>query len=61
MRLGVRMGEGCAKIMDKKMQNLSCEKIQVDEIWGFIGAKAKTGVEQRIGPEYGDVLELDRD
>jgi IS1 family transposase len=55
MRLGVRMGEGCAKIMDEKMQNLSCEKIQVDEIWGFIGAKAKTVKQKKLSAEYGDV------
>lgn len=56
MRLGVRMGEGCQKIMDEKMQNLPCENIQVDEIWGFIGAKAKTVKEKKLNPdEYGDV------
>jgi IS1 family transposase len=56
MRLGVRMGEGCQKIMDEKMQNLPCENIQVDEIWGFIGAKAKTVKEKKMNPaEYGDV------
>jgi hypothetical protein len=41
MRLGVRVGEACAKIMDEKMRNLNCEQIQVDEIWGFIGKKKK--------------------
>src|SRR5260370_1130292 len=32
MRLGVRIGEGCRRIMDDKMRNLSCRLIQVDEI-----------------------------
>ncbi len=42
MRLGVRVGQGCAEIMDQKMKGLKIPQIQVDEMWGFIGAKAKT-------------------
>ena len=38
-RLAVRVGKACAVIMDEKMRNLTCEKIQMDEIWGFIGKK----------------------
>ena len=41
MRLGVRVGESCAKIMDAKMRGLNCRQIEVDEIWGFIGKKNK--------------------
>jgi transposase-like protein len=33
MRLGVRVGEACDKIMDEKMRNLPCKQIEVDEIW----------------------------
>lgn len=55
MRLGVRMGEGCKAIMDEKMRNLPCEKIEVDEIWGFIGAKKKTVKLNNLNPELGDV------
>ena len=40
MRLGVRVGKGCATLLDRKMRNLSCEHLQFDEIWGFIGNKA---------------------
>jgi hypothetical protein len=36
MRLGVRVGQGCASLMDAKMRNLSCEHLQFDEIWGFV-------------------------
>ncbi len=52
MRLGVRVGEGCAKIQDEKMRGLTCKQVQVDEIWGFIGSKKKNAV--RTG-NYGDV------
>jgi hypothetical protein len=35
MRLGVRIGKGCARIMSEKMRDLSCTDIQLDEIWGL--------------------------
>ena len=52
MRLGVRIGTGCEAIMDAKMVNLPCRNIEVDEIWGFIGAKRKNAARARV---YGDV------
>lgn len=55
MRLGVRMGQGCQKIMDEKLRGLTCNQIQLDEAWGFIGAKAKTVAMKKLGPELGDV------
>jgi IS1 family transposase len=61
MSLGRRVGDACAKIMDEKMRGLSCQQIEVDEIWGFIGAKRKNS--QRAGV-YGDVwtfIALDAD
>ena len=41
MNLGVRIGKGCAKLLDEKMRNLTCENLQFDELWGFIGKKQK--------------------
>jgi len=41
MRLGVRVGECCAKIQDEKMRNIQSADIQIDEIWGFIGKKKR--------------------
>jgi IS1 family transposase len=41
MRLGVRIGQGCKALMDFKMQNLPCTRLELDEIWGFIGKKEK--------------------
>lgn len=60
MNLGVRVGTACREIMDTKMRNLDCADLQVDEIWGFIGAKQKNAA--RAGA-YGDVwtwVALDR-
>ncbi len=39
MRLGVKVGQGCAKMMDSSMRNLSCNRLEMDEIWGFVGKK----------------------
>lgn len=41
MRLGVRVGQGCAAVLDAKMRDLSCQHIQLDEVWGFIGKKQR--------------------
>src|SRR5437660_7378857 len=55
MRLGVRIGEGCQRIMDEKMRNLPCRLLQVDEIWGFVGMKQKTAFRCRRKRGVGDV------
>jgi len=41
MRLMVQVAEGCAKLMDEQMRNLSCGRIQVDEIWTYVGKKQR--------------------
>ena len=47
--------------MDAKMRNLTCQQIEVDEIWGFIGAKR---INAKRAGAYGDVwtfIALDAD
>jgi len=39
MRLGVKVGHGCATLMDTAMRNLPCNRLEMDEIWGFVGKK----------------------
>ena len=46
MRLMVEVGTGCGKLQSEIMQGLTCERIQVDEIWAFVGKKQK-----RVMPE----------
>jgi IS1 family transposase len=41
MRLGVRVGQACEGLLDQKMRGLNCFRIEVDEIWGFVGKKQK--------------------
>ena len=39
MRLGVKVGQGCTALMDRTMRDLSCNRLEMDEIWGFVGKK----------------------
>jgi IS1 family transposase len=41
MRLMVKVGNGCAALMDNEMRNLSCQRIQVDEIWAYVQKKQR--------------------
>jgi IS1 family transposase len=54
MKLGVRVGKGCAGLLDRKMRDLPCRQLQFDELWGFIGKKEKH-VTPEDNPELGDV------
>jgi IS1 family transposase len=54
MRLGVKVGKGCAAFMDAKMRNLDCSRLEMDEIWGFIGKKDRN-VRMDDSPEVGSV------
>src|SRR5215471_8956056 len=54
MRLGIRVGEGCERLLDRMMRDLNSTDIEIDELWGFIGKKERhvTGLDD---PEEGDV------
>lgn len=41
MRLGVRVGEGCALLHDSMMQGLNVPILEFDEVWGYIGKKQR--------------------
>jgi transposase-like protein len=54
MRFGVRIGQGCARLLDEKMRGLDCNRLELDEIWGFIGKKMRH-VKEGDDPTMGDV------
>ncbi|HKP48195.1 MAG TPA: IS1 family transposase [Pyrinomonadaceae bacterium] len=54
MRLGVRIGQGCARLMDEKMRGLDCKRLELDEIWVFIGKK-QAHVKDTDDPTLGTV------
>ncbi len=55
MNLGVRVGNGCKTILDQKMRNLNCSRLEVDEIWGFIGKKNARASANERAKGLGDV------
>lgn len=48
------VGNACHQYQDQHLRNLSCKRIQVDEIWSFIHAKRKN-VTEDMPPNAGDV------
>jgi len=54
MRLGVKIGQGCAKLLDEKMRGLDCNRLELDEVWGYIGKKMRH-VKEGDDPTFGDV------
>lgn len=41
MRLLVRVGSGCAAILNERVRGLSSKRMQVDEIWAYVGKKQR--------------------
>jgi hypothetical protein len=55
-KLLVDVGTACAEYQDKTLRNLPCKRVQCDEIWAFVYAKAKNApAEMRAAGEAGDV------
>src|SRR5687767_15521471 len=54
MRLGVRVGQGCARLLDEKMRGLDCKRLELDELWGYVGKKMRQ-VKEGDDPTFGDV------
>src|SRR5665213_2912711 len=49
MRLLVEVGSGCAKLMDEQMRELPCRRIQVDEIWAYVGKRTRVNAVAFMG------------
>lgn len=45
------VGLACADYQDKTLKNLSCKRIQCDEIWSFVYAKAKNVPNAKAAPQ----------
>lgn len=64
MRLGVNVGQACHRLHREKMHNLKSERIQIDEIWGFVGKKRVNTKPWDFQEGIGDVwtfIALDQD
>jgi IS1 family transposase len=55
MRLLVRIGKGCQKLLDENLKEFHSKLIQVDEIWTFVGKKErKLAPEEQANSDFGD-------
>jgi IS1 family transposase len=54
LRLMVRVGSGCADLLDERMRDLTCRRLELDELWSFI-AKKQRHVRIDDDPSCGDV------
>jgi IS1 family transposase len=52
-RLLVEAGEHCATLLDERMRQLPCKRLQCDEIWTYVAKKARH-VRQDDPAEFGD-------
>lgn len=37
----VRVGNGCSELLNDKMVNLDCNRLEIDELWAFVGKKQR--------------------
>lgn len=49
MRLGARVGRGCAELHDRMMVGIRAGRLELDEIWGYVGKKQKRVQRHEIG------------
>jgi IS1 family transposase len=55
-KLLVDAGEACSAYQDQAFRNLSCKRLQLDEIWSFVYAKQRNVMLAKAAPETaGDV------
>jgi IS1 family transposase len=53
MRLGAKVGRGCAALHDEWMRDLPVTMIELDELWSFVGKKQRR-VQPTDGADKGD-------
>lgn len=54
MHLGVKVCQKCETLLNSKMRDLSCQPLQLDEIWGFVGKKQRRVREVEESNKIGD-------
>ena len=49
------LGKACSEYQDKTLRNLTCKRIQCDEIWSFVGCKEKNVTIENEEKGWGDI------
>ena len=55
LKLLADLGKACFAYHDAHVRDLSCKRIQCDEIWSFVGAKQKNVTMEQMEGGWGDV------
>src|SRR5205814_2033763 len=56
LRLLATVGTACAKYQDETIRNVSARRVQIDEIWSFVGCKQKQVTPEKAAQgKLGDV------
>lgn len=53
MRLGARVGHGCAELHDRMMVGVRTGRLELDELWAYVGKKQRQ-MSRQDGPNKGD-------
>ena len=64
LRLLGRVGAGCERFMDRELRNLTCRRIQVDEVWGYVAKKQRhirEGEDRRQVGDFWTFVAIDAD
>ena len=48
LRLLVSVGDACAKYQNRVIRNVPAKRVQVDEIWSFVGCKEKNVTVEKV-------------
>jgi len=52
-KLLLDLGSACSDFQDGALRNLTCQRVQIDEIWSFVGCK-KANVKPEHNADFGD-------
>src|SRR5262245_32005787 len=54
LKLLAELGEACAAYHDEHVRGVQARRVQCDEIWQFVGAKAKNATPEQKAAGWGD-------
>lgn len=54
VKLLAEVGRACSIYQDRVFRNLSCQRLQCDEVWSFVGAKQKNTTQETRAKGWGD-------
>lgn len=53
-KLILTVGSNCESFLKRAVRDVACERIEMDEIWSFVGMKQKRASAMAKGPDFGD-------